>query len=570
MTDLQKAKDLYTTKDGKVNGLITHSYLVKNGREWAHNIMIATTEFASDLPYNKRVWLFINGYTSFPKCPTCNGDILLPKGPNKFNEHCSIKCAQLSPSVQGKIKATSIDRYGVDNIFKCDTFKQNLKQQMMHTYGVDNVSKSEVIKQKISDVFHSKTDEEKQQRMTKISETCMERYGAKSPLESDEIKTKIKESMIEKYGVERAFQHPELFERFKSTMVERYGTDNFNRLYISELNNKEELTELTDKYNMSHIATLLGVSKSTVGIKVKQHNIDYEKKYSSTLEYSLLDYIRTIYEGEIKVCDTTIIPPYELDVYIPPLKLAIECNGITWHSENFGKKTKNYHLIKTKLCRDKGIRLIHVMEDKWYNNTDIMKSIIKHALNVDDHRIYARMCVIVNVDNKSERDFLEKNHLKGYITGSSHKIGLEYNGELVCLMTVCKPRYNKDYDYEILRSCTKLGHNIIGGFSKMLSFFKNAHCTKGQTIISYCDSSVYSGKSYESVGFTHNGFTPPSYRYFKGNWRYMMGDRTKFQKHKLKGLLSIYDPKLSEWENMLNNGYDRIWDCGTSRWVMIV
>ena len=40
-------------------------------------------------------------------------------------------------------------------------------------------------------------------------------------------------------------------------------------------------------------------------------------------------------------------------------------------------------------------------------------------------------------------------------------------------------------------------------------------------------------------------------------------NRMNFQKHKLKKLLSTYDPLLSEWENMKLNGYDRIWDCGS-------
>lgn len=43
--------------------------------------------------------------------------------------------------------------------------------------------------------------------------------------------------------------------------------------------------------------------------------------------------------------------------------------------------------------------------------------------------------------------------------------------------------------------------------------------------------------------------------------------RNKYQKHKLKNLLENFDPKLSEIENMVNNGFDRIWDCGNKVFV---
>lgn len=51
----------------------------------------------------------------------------------------------------------------------------------------------------------------------------------------------------------------------------------------------------------------------------------------------------------------TIIKPLELDFYIPSENIAIEFNGIYWHSEITGQKNKNYHLNKTELCEKQGI-----------------------------------------------------------------------------------------------------------------------------------------------------------------------------------------------------------------------
>ena len=57
-----------------------------------------------------------------------------------------------------------------------------------------------------------------------------------------------------------------------------------------------------------------------------------------------------------------IITPLELDIFIPSHNIAIEYNGLYWHSELH--KTNDYHLTKTKECENKGIQLIHIFEDE--------------------------------------------------------------------------------------------------------------------------------------------------------------------------------------------------------------
>jgi len=72
----------------------------------------------------------------------------------------------------------------------------------------------------------------------------------------------------------------------------------------------------------------------------------------------------------------------ELDIYIPDLKLAFEYNGLRWHSEKFGCDY-NYHLNKTLLCNDLGIRLIHIFEDEWIHNKKSMKILIEKIIKKD-------------------------------------------------------------------------------------------------------------------------------------------------------------------------------------------
>ena len=57
--------------------------------------------------------------------------------------------------------------------------------------------------------------------------------------------------------------------------------------------------------------------------------------------------------------------------------------------------------------------------------------------------------------------------------------------------------------------------------------------------------------------------TAPNYFYFKINdLNYELHSRLKFQKHKLKSILPIFDPLKSEHANMEANNYLRIYDAG--------
>ena len=63
-----------------------------------------------------------------------------------------------------------------------------------------------------------------------------------------------------------------------------------------------------------------------------------------------------------------IIAPLEIDIFIPSKNIAIEYDGLYWHSSNkFSGRTieKKYHLNKTEQCLKKGIKLIHIFENEW-------------------------------------------------------------------------------------------------------------------------------------------------------------------------------------------------------------
>ena len=119
-----------------------------------------------------------------------------------------------------------------------------------------------------------------------------------------------------------------------------------------------------------------------------------------------------------------------------------------------------------------------------------------------------------------------------------------------------KPRFNKKYDYELIRFCSKMNINVVGAASKLFKHFKINY---NGSIISYANRRFSNGNLYETLGFTKIDETKPNYFYIKGK---TLLSRNKCQKHKLKNLLDNFDENLSEHENMLNNGYLKVYDCG--------
>ena len=253
--------------------------------------------------------------------------------------------------------------------------------------------------------------------------------------------------------------------------------------------------------------------------------------------------------------DRNIIKPYELDIYLPDLKLAIEFNGVYWHNELY--KDKNYHLNKTELCSKQGIQLIHIYEDDWLYKQEIVKSMILNKLGKTVNKIFALKCEIKEMtDNKLIRQFLETNHIQGFV-GSKIKIGLFYDNELVSLMIFNKKSIS---EYELLRFCNKLNTNVVGGASKLFNYFINNY---NPTEITTSDDRGFSQVNlYETLGFKFVGKTKPNYYYVIDGIRQ---NRFNYRKNIL--IKQGFDLNKTEHEIMLERKIYRIYDSGNFKYI---
>jgi hypothetical protein len=243
-------------------------------------------------------------------------------------------------------------------------------------------------------------------------------------------------------------------------------------------------------------------------------------------------------------------------------KLAIEYNGLYWHSEYTGQKQRSYHQMKHVLCAKKGIQLLTIFE-----SDDLHKifNLIRHKIAQDQKRIYARSTEVRQISNDVATKFHDNFHINGAVKSRYH-YGLYHANELVQVASFSKSRFNKKYEYECTRNT--IGEiQIVGGTSKLFKHFMRT--VNPKSLLTYSDLRFGEGNVYSHCGLKRLENTKPNYWYFHRQNTKIVHNRVKFQKHKLKKLFTTdnFNPDISEWQNMIVNNYDRIFDCGNAVWV---
>ena len=464
-------------------------------------------------------------------------------------------------------------RYGKELVFICagNKISKNRHNNLLNT----NLNK----RSKLFENFHYKINHDNKNRNYIIKNFC--KHG-------DLI---IKSSIFNKlYNIEHNYEHycekcrNEYYEKYVydekelhhfqnlykdnniNLFIESYVKNYLYKLYfyINYFNKNKNLSWEEKVYlfrnNINNIPLCLHkdcdkIPKYSYGNKKYNLYCDFHfnsLNYSSK-EKDVLDFIKTNYNG---VCFNNYREfKSELDIYIPEFGLALEFNGIYWHSDKF--KEHDYHYNKWKLCKENGIKLLQIWEDDWDCKQDIIKSIILNSLNLTQNKLYARKTSIKEVTDP--KYFLNENHLQGWCQ-SSINIGLYYNDDLVSLMTFGKRKISGSDTHELLRFCSKLNTNIIGAASKLFNFFINNY--EFNNIISYASCDISDGSIYKILGFKEIGHTGLNYWWFKDGKKY---HRSKFMKHKL--VKEGFDISKTENEIMKEQGFLKIYGSGNLKFL---
>lgn len=249
----------------------------------------------------------------------------------------------------------------------------------------------------------------------------------------------------------------------------------------------------------------------------------------------------------------------EIDAYAPKEKLGIEAHGLVWHSE-YGRPddASSYHATKLKAAQKVGINLLQFWEHEIVGKPELVLSMVRNRVGLSK-TVGARECDVVELSPQESRSFLSAHHLQGSV-GSTLRLGLWHRkkNRVAALMTFSPPRLDNDVEWELVRYCSHKDLSVVGGASKLLAHFKKVYAPN--SIVSYADRRYSSGELYTKLGFTLTHITKPDYFYVKGNGYRV--SRYKARHRELKSWLPVYDPDLSERDNMRANKFFRVYDCG--------
>jgi hypothetical protein len=541
------------------------SYLSKNYKEIYDSIIeYCQINSIQEIPFKEKIYLFLNRINKPPKCknPNCDRTVKFKNSNIGYLKYCSNACISSDPDIKKIKEEKSIDKFGTKSPSQSNLIKDKIITTNNNKWGGNSPMSSKKIREK-------------------SKKTLFENWGVDNPSKSQEILNKRVNSFknnIEKYK-----------ESYKRTSINKYGVNHpwmDSKVHeksvigsIKSKNNKikNKIEERLSDYENYKLISIdytpikrdILISCSICGLNFNLNREDFYLRYreKSTIctncnpinssksgkEMELYKFISKNYNGEI-LLNKSIIKPQEIDIYLPDLKLGFEFNGLWWHSES--QKGKNYHYNKTKRCIDLNIDLVHIWEDDWTYKNDIIKSIILNKINKTTNRIFARNCEIREVDIKESKDFLNNNHIIGNCR-SNYKIGLYYQNSLISIMTFTK---NKE-GYELSRFCNKINTLVIGGSSKLFTYFVKKY--NPNFIYSYSDNSMFNGNLYEKLGFIFKSEVKINYKWVISKKRCHKSNYRKTRLVKMG-----FSINKSESEIMIEDvGSYKIWDCGLKKWI---
>ena len=245
------------------------------------------------------------------------------------------------------------------------------------------------------------------------------------------------------------------------------------------------------------------------------------------------------------------------------LSYDFECNNTTLvefdstkdHNVVTGVQEVEFHKKSTECAESHGYHCIHVFD--WDDPFKVALMLTPRK------RVYARKCSVEEVDQRTANAFLKKYHLQGSARGQVKCYALYFNGSIVSVMTFGKPRYNRNYEWELIRLCYHPKYLVTGGSEKLWKQFVNEVDPK--SVISYCDRSKFTGNVYYKLGMTLKSEGQPSKHWYSeteekrskhitNNFLLQRGYDQIFNEHYGKGT--------DNEELIMQRGYLPIYDCG--------
>lgn len=559
--------EIFNTKDpsGKFG---KESYVFKNyPEEYNFIISFCVENDLEEIPFKQKVYHVIHNLRNKIKCKNsnCNNLTKYKNSTLGYYDYCSNKCVSSDPNIKKIKEDKSIEKWGTKTPAESKLIKEKIIKTNLIKYGANSPMSNQEIKEK-------------------SQKTIIKNWGVDNPSKNKEILQKrvqsfknnissfresYKKTSIERYGVEHPWSNKSIHNKTIKKFYDEYSERIINKIddnYYSFIGfDKNDMTKLIFNCKKCYLDFDILTYQfyyrinSSVNLCTKCNPIS---ENSSIKQTDVYNFIKCNYNSIVLQNDSNIIKPFEVDIFLPDINLAIEFNGVFWHSSKF--KDKDYHKSKYEKSIQNNINLITIWEDDWILKQDIVKSFILNKLNKTPNRIFARKCVIREVEYKKSKLFLDDNHLQGDCK-SSIRLGLYHNEELVSLMTFSKLRLplsqkSKGNIFELTRFCNKVHHNVIGGASKLFNYFLNNY--KPEEVHTYSDNMISNGNLYNTLGFKFEHISNPGYWYVINGIR-----KHRFNFRKFRLVKEGADKNKTEEEIMLEKGYHRIYNSGNKKWI---
>lgn len=270
-----------------------------------------------------------------------------------------------------------------------------------------------------------------------------------------------------------------------------------------------------------------------------------------------LEFEALLIENKIEYEREFPIGSYSYDFKIGKYLIEIDpyaTHNSTWGIRDNPPKSANYHRQKSDIAQEKGYFCVHKFD--WDSSQKIVNRLLQKQ------RIGARSCQVKEVTKDVAKEFIDNHHLQGYAKDDV-RLGLYHEDTLVSIMTFGKPRYNKKYEYELIRYCT--AQTVAGGSEKLFAHFIKAY--KPTSIISYCDKSKFTGNTYIKLGFKCIRAGQPAKHWYNPKTQQHITDNLLRQRGFDQLFKTNYGKGTSNEALMLEAGFVEIYDCGQATYV---
>lgn len=494
----------------------------------------------------ERVYHIMNDLYERPKCKMCLNYVTFRNSRIGYSTYCSNKCTGSDPEFLDKVRNTNKETY--KNNYK--NIRDKMDKTNLKKYGTTKPNDLKEIRDAIENTMLEKYgvrfSHQNPDILAKVIKTNLNRYDVKWTSQSDDVKKKI----VEAWANKTKDEIEEISRKRRKTNKERYDVDNpGKRLDFLKLEERKEefLKILYQRLNEMGFELLDEYIDNITNHRWKCNTCDslftenwrnmcrgylcpicYPRNKDSKSQKEISDFIISL-GFEIIKNDNDQIKPYEIDIYIPYLKLGIEVNGLYWHSELYHSSFS--HLNKTKMCENKGISLIQIFEDEWIFKPEVVKYRLKSILNKDNLSEFNEDYLeIKEIDNDIKDNFLRNYHLDP-VDNSMINLASFYNSELIGIMTFDQKDDNGSY--RINRFCTNYDYNSKEICKNLVNYFKRKY--NCQELVKYEDRRWSNGELYYDLGFRFISNTEPQC------WNIDGINRIRNYESEDNNLLRIYD-----------------------------